>query len=126
MLATIFLSASTVSRDMDVAAAGGFDTVPFMACSKSEIVSLKELTLAICSSFGSPHCSCNAFCKWINASWVRCSVARPKAVATAHYRVGGGRPDAHGSRPQGGEAPREFGRCAAGCGGPNVLYYTPS
>ena len=47
-------------------------------------------------------------------------------VATAHYRVGGGRPDAHGSRPQGGEAPRGFRECAAGCGGPNVLYYTPS
>ena len=48
------------------------------------------------------------------------------SVATAHYRVGGGRPDAHGSRPQGGEAPRGFRECAAGCGGPNVLYYTPS
>ena len=47
-------------------------------------------------------------------------------VATAHYRDGGGRPDAHGSRPQGGEAPRGFRECAAGCGGPNVLYYTPS
>ena len=66
---------------------------------------------------------------WFRLFWdqhIGVSDTRPKAVATAHYRVGGGRPDAHGSRPQGGEAPRGFGKCAAGCGGPNVLYYTPS
>ena len=66
---------------------------------------------------------------WFRLFWdqhIGVSGTRPKAVATAHYRVGGGRPDAHGSRPQGGEAPRGFRECATGCGGPNVLYYTPS
>ena len=42
MLAIIFLSASSVSRDADVTAAGGLVTVPFMACSKSDIWSLSE------------------------------------------------------------------------------------